>query len=178
VGRANARSRSDLRVAALVRAEAWTEAGVMGWGCGGCGGCEMRDARCEMREARVGQWASHAVASARRRGRVCDSNRTPCAAARSENNNHRSIMATAKTRYGQGKTTYLCEHAICASSQVTGLGWAYVWLSRERSADRVVKRAAARPSVRLSQARVLARLLNRRNTCCGTLVRGRRCGRG
>jgi hypothetical protein len=42
------------------------------------------------------------------------------------------------------KNTYLWEHAICASSQVTGLGWASVWLSRERSADRVVKRAAAR----------------------------------
>jgi hypothetical protein len=26
------------------------------------------------------------------------------------------------------KNTYLWEHAICASSQVTGLGWASVWL--------------------------------------------------
>lgn len=105
--------------AALVRAEAWRLEGVM--------------------EARVGQWASHAVAPGRRRGRVRDAMATATTAPPSQES---ASMRTNSSN--TEKNTYLWEHAICASSQVTGLGWASVWLSRERSADRVVKRAAAR----------------------------------
>lgn len=83
-----------------------------------------------MGTARVGQWPSAAVAG---RGRVSDDESS---AAVSENGHHRAPLATEAAQRPEKTaqhTTLTSEtmHLICASSQVTGLGWASVWLSRQ-----------------------------------------------
>ena len=63
---------------------------------------------------------------------------------------------------GDGKDTYLGEHAICASSR--SQGWAGPLFGCEGKKCRSGSQARSSPSVRLSQARVLARCPNRRHT--------------
>lgn len=60
-------------------------------------------------------------------GGQASSSDSSSSAAISEKHRHRESITMMRSEHG--KTTYLWAHAICASSQVTGLGWAYVWLS-------------------------------------------------
>ena len=112
---------------------------------------------------------SSAVATWRRRGRASDGSGSSSGTAISGSGGHRDTIA--RRQADSKKNTYLGDHAICASSQVTGLGWASVWLSRQELPIGYVKRAAARPDG--FHRREYWHSPESAKHCCGALVRGR-----
>jgi hypothetical protein len=107
--------------------------------------------------ARVGQWASRLPGEGG--GRVSD-RRSDRDTAISGKRSHRDTIT--RITNGDGIKTYLWEHAICASSR--SQGWAGPLFGCEGKKCRSGRQARSSPSVRLSQAKVLARCPNRRNT--------------
>jgi hypothetical protein len=111
---------------------------------------------------------SEGVATARGRGResaianVHASASAVASASASANATQTQRRQRPDGQMGEITRTYLWEHAICASSQVTGLAGPLFGCAGQENADRVVQRATA---VRRAFAGPnIGRILNRRNT--------------